>query len=91
MPHTFHLPQGPACRKHQDRVEGRDVRPAGRQRAQPARAVPEVDALLADPAIQRWQSRMKPLLDVQLGDGGTPLLDEVFQLDGHPLRGTHHV
>lgn len=38
-------------------------------------------ALLADPEIQRWQTRMRPLLDVQLGAGGAPLLEEVFHLD----------
>lgn len=38
-------------------------------------------ALLADPEIQRWQSPMRPLLDVQFGAGSAPLLDEVFHLD----------
>jgi hypothetical protein len=47
-------PQGPAGGEHLERVGGLDVRPVGRERAHPAGAVPEVDALLA-PAVAAAQ------------------------------------
>ena len=40
-----------------------------------------LEALLNDPDIRRWQGVMRPLLEVQLGVGGTPVLEEVFHLD----------
>jgi hypothetical protein len=52
-------PQRSAGGEHHERVGGRDVRPADREGAQPAGAVPEVDALLA-PAMAVAQ-QLKPL------------------------------